>query len=157
MSSAGQLSDLYAEFSKDVQFFLVYCREAHPIDGKNPGSKPVEDPISDAERRSVAKKFVADMNLEIPTLLDGVDDAVGKAYASHPDRLYLIGKDGLVAYAGDRGPFGFEPRELAEAIEDELFRIEAKQSAKDKPAKKKVGKSKSDRKKSAKKGPSYIR
>ena len=112
-----------------MQFFLVYCREAHPIDGNNPGRKAVEDPITDAERRSVAKQFVADMNLEIPALLDGIDDAVSKAYASHPDRLYLVGQDGLVAYAGDRGPFGFAPRELVEAIEDELFRLEAKEPA----------------------------
>ena len=66
------------------------------------------------------------MNLKLPALLDGVDDAVGRAYASHPDRLYLIGKDGLVAYAGDRGPFGFKPRELREAIEDELLLIKSK-------------------------------
>ena len=83
----------------------------------------VEDPLTDAERRGVAEKFVADMDLQIPALLDGVDDAVGKAYASHPDRLYLIGKDGRVAFAGERGPFGFEPILLREAIEDELVRI----------------------------------
>lgn len=100
---------------------MVYCREAHPIDGKNPGTKTViEDPISDQERREVARKFVADMGLEMPALLDGVDDAVSRAYASHPDRLYLIGKDGKVAYAGDRGPKGFSPKELRAAIQKEL-------------------------------------
>lgn len=104
-----------------MQFFLIYCREAHPIDGNNPGRKAVEDPITNAERRGVAAKFVADMDLALPALLDGVEDAVGRAYASHPDRLYLIGKDGLIAYAGDRGPFGFKPQELREAIEDELM------------------------------------
>ena len=86
----------------------------------------MEDPISTAERREVAAKFVADMNLKLPALLDGVDDAVGRAYASHPDRLYLIGKDGLIAYAGDRGPFGFKPGELRDAIEDELSLIQSK-------------------------------
>ena len=118
---------------------MVYCREAHPIDGNSPGRKAVEDPVSDAERRSVAAQVVAEMKLKIPALLDGIDDAVSLAYASHPDRLYLIGEDGRVAYAGDRGPFGFEPQELAEAIEDELFRLEAKEPAKEpakKPAKK---------------------
>jgi len=109
-----------------VQFLLVYCREAHPIDGQSPGRTVVEDPVTDVERREVAMKFVADMNLAIPALLDGVDDAVGRAYASHPDRLYLIGKDGRIAYAGDRGPFGFKPQELREAIEDELRLIKTK-------------------------------
>ena len=121
MSSAGQLSDLFEDYSDDVQFFLIYCREAHPIDGRNPGAKTVvEDPISDEERLKVARKFVADMGLEIPALLDGVDDAASRAYASHPDRLYLIGKDGKVAYAGARGPKGFSPKELRAAIATEL-------------------------------------
>lgn len=120
-----------------MQFFLVYCREAHPIDGSRPGPKEVEDPVSDEERREVAQHFVAEMKMPLPALLDGVDDAVGKAYASHPDRLYLIGKDGRIAYAGDRGPRGFKPRELEEAIEDELFRIanEPKKQKKSKPQK----------------------
>ena len=121
MSSAGQLSKLFEDYRDDVQFFLIYCREAHPIDGRNPGAKTlVEDPISDEERLKVARKFVADMGLEIPALLDGVDDAVSRAYASHPDRLYLIGKDGKVAYAGARGPKGFSPKELRAAIATEL-------------------------------------
>ena len=60
------------------------------------------------------------MGLEIPALLDGVDDAASRAYASHPDRLYLIGKDGKVAYAGARGPKGFSPKELRAAIQAEL-------------------------------------
>lgn len=121
MSSAGQLSKLFEDYRDDVQFFLIYCREAHPIDGRNPGAKTVvEDPISDEERRKVARKFVADMGLDIPALLDGVDDAVSRAYASHPDRLYLIGKDGKVAYAGARGPKGFSPKALGAAIVTEL-------------------------------------
>ncbi len=96
----------------------MYCREAHPIDGASPSTKTlVEDPVTNAERRDVAKKFVAEIGFAMPALLDQVDDAVSKAYASHPDRLYLIGKDGKIAYAGARGPFGFKPDELEKAIE----------------------------------------
>lgn len=98
----------------------------------------VEDPLTDKERREVAQKFVADMGLAMPALLDGVDDAVGKAYASHPDRLYLIGKDGLVAYAGDKGPMGFEPSLLREAIEDELVNIRQDAEVVHKPVQKKA-------------------
>ena len=119
------MSKLYDDFGTDVQFFLIYCREAHPVDGKNPGGRTlVEDPLTDAERRGVAVQFLEDLKLKTPALLDGVDDAVGKAYASHPDRLYLVGADGRIAFAGERGPFGFEPIQLREAIEDELLRID---------------------------------
>ena len=88
MSSAGQLSKLFADFGDDVQFFLIYCREAHPIDGKNPGAKTVvEGPVSDEERRDVARKFVADMGLEIPALLDGWRSGAKVVWAARRARL----------------------------------------------------------------------
>lgn len=103
----------------------MYCREAHPVDGTSPSTKTlVEDPVTNAERRDVAKKFVAEIGFAMPALLDGVDDAVSKAYASFPDRLYLVGKDGKVAYAGARGPFGFKPAELEKAIEVALAPVQ---------------------------------
>lgn len=49
-------------------------------------------------------------------MLDKVDDAVSRAYASHPDRLYLVGKDGRIAFAGAQGPQGLKPLQLKEAI-----------------------------------------
>lgn len=55
-------------------------------------------------------------------LLDDVDDAVALAYGGWPDRLYLIGRDGRVAFQGETGPAGFKPTELAHAIGSELVR-----------------------------------
>ena len=49
-------------------------------------------------------------------MLDNIDDKTSADYASHPDRLYLVGKDGKIAYAGDKGPFGFKPDLLEQAI-----------------------------------------
>ena len=37
-------------------------------------------------------------------------------YAAHPDRLYLVGKDGKLAWVGEQGPRGFRPNELEAAI-----------------------------------------
>ena len=76
----------------------------------------VEDPINDTERATVASTCVKDLNLPMPALIDRVDDKVGQAYSGWPDRLYLIGKDGKIAYAGDRGPFGFDPAAWEKAI-----------------------------------------
>ena len=80
-----------------------------------------EDPVSLLERRSVAQVCMTKLDLEpIPALVDGIDDAVNLAYAAHPDRLYLVGKDGNIAYHGFEGPFGFDVGELEAAIEVEL-------------------------------------
>jgi type I thyroxine 5'-deiodinase len=51
-----------------------------------------------------------------------LDDTVNKAYSGWPDRLYLVGKDGQVAYKGGPGPSGFKPLELELAIQKALQR-----------------------------------
>ena len=56
-------------------------------------------------------------------LVDEMDDAVNKAYAAFPTRLYLVGLDGRVVYAGGLGPFGFKPAELGEAIDKYPTRV----------------------------------
>jgi hypothetical protein len=59
----------------------------------------------------------------MPAVVDKLDDAVNQAYGGWPDRLYLVGKDGKIAYAGGQGPFLFKPDELEAAIEAELAKI----------------------------------
>ena len=111
---------MQAKYNDDVEFFVVYCREAHAADSSRPMGKDVEQPVSTKERRDVAIKFLDEMDLEMPALLDNIDDQTSRDYASHPDRLYLVGKDGKVAYAGGKGPRGFKPDELEQAIQKEL-------------------------------------
>jgi type I thyroxine 5'-deiodinase len=108
-----------------VQFYVVYIREAHPLDGRSPmggGDSPiVEEPVTLEERNAVATVCMTKLALEpMPALVDGIDNAVATAYAAAPDRLYLIGRDGNVAYRGGPGPFGFHPDELEAAIREEL-------------------------------------
>ena len=54
--------------------------------------------------------------MTMPLVVDEIDDRVGHAYSGMPDRLYLIDRAGRVAYKGGRGPFGFKPAELDQAI-----------------------------------------
>jgi hypothetical protein len=68
------------------------------------------------ERRKVAGMCEAGLQYGIRTYVDEMDDDVMTAYAAWPERLYLVGQDGRVAYAGGRGPFGFMPVELKHAI-----------------------------------------
>ena len=68
----------------------------------------------------MAQACAARLELTIPVLLDGLDDEVARRYGGWPDRLYLVGRDGRIAFQGGEGPFGFNPDELAAAIELEL-------------------------------------
>ena len=116
---------MWNRWGSEVKFFVVYIREAHALDSLVPlggGNHPVvEDPITFLERKSVAQVCMTKLALEpIPALVDEMDDRANRAFAAWPERLYLIGRDGRVAYRGDPGPGGFEPDELEAAIEKEL-------------------------------------
>ena len=95
------------------------------IDSRSPlggnGMPIVEDPINLNERKGVAQVCMSKLDLEpIPALVDDMQDTANNAYDAWPDRLFLIGRDGRVAYHGGRGPFGFSPDELESAIKAEL-------------------------------------
>ena len=62
------------------------------------------------------------LELSIPTLLDDMRNSTDLKYYALPDRLYLVGRDGRVAYRGAPGPWGFIAAELEQAIEDYLSR-----------------------------------
>ena len=102
---------------------LVYIREAHAIDSWLPMEfGMVEDPVTDQERHVLARRCTEELGFAMPAIVDGVDDAVNRRWHAWPERLFLIGKDGKVAYTGGPGPFEFLPDELESAIRTELGR-----------------------------------
>ena len=108
-----------------MAFFVVYIREAHPEEGwvvsvNRDMDIRVNDPTTDSERHDVAATCALRLKIQIPVVIDAIDDNIARAYGALPDRLYLIGKGGRVAFKGSEGPAGFRPKELALAIEKEL-------------------------------------
>ena len=49
-------------------------------------------------------------------MVDEINDKVGEAYSGFPDRMYLIDREGKVAYKGGRGPFGMQPGEFEQSL-----------------------------------------
>lgn len=104
---------------------MVYIQEAHPTDLWEMPSN-VRDgvlfasPRTDGERQEVASSCVRKLGIRIPALLDGIANVTERAYTGWPDRLYLIGRDGKVRFKSAPGPFGFEPKGLAEALSAEV-------------------------------------
>jgi len=89
----------------------------------NPRLKYIKDPTNIFERFQVANTCVNDLNISIPTLIDDMKNTTARAYKGHPDRLYLVGKDGKIAYQGAPGPMGFKTEEIAVALKAELKKI----------------------------------
>jgi type I thyroxine 5'-deiodinase len=59
---------------------------------------------------------VTRLGIKIPAVVDWFDDSTDKAYSGWPDRLYLIDRDGRIAFKSKPGPFGFKPDDLEAAI-----------------------------------------
>ena len=104
-----------------VEFLAVYVREAHPTDGWRSESNDragvvFAQPQSLAERIGIADQCCQSLHVTMPLLVDEIDDRVGHLYSGMPDRLYVIDRNGRIAYKGGRGPFGFKPGEMVQSL-----------------------------------------
>ncbi len=91
----------------------MYVQEAHPTDGWQVDSNVAEGILyqqhqSYDERVSVAATCQLDLNISVPVLVEQMDNAIDEAYGAAPERLYLIGRDGRVAYHGAARPHFFD-------------------------------------------------
>ena len=121
------MEEIYKQFRHQIEFFVVYVQEAHPTDGRQ-SEKNIKERIlyrqhqSFDEREQVAEVCSIDLHIPIPILVEEMDNAVDEAYGAAPERLYLIGTDGKVAYQGGAGPHFFDPDQWERAIESYLGR-----------------------------------
>jgi hypothetical protein len=81
------------------------------------------DPKTMEERRAVAGECESALQYGVHTYVDEMDDAVNLAYAAWPTRLYLVGLDGKIVYAGGLGPYDFRPAKLETAIKAYLANL----------------------------------
>ena len=104
---------------------MVYIQEAHPTDLWQLPSNVAEgvlfaSPRSAGERTVTARACVRKLNLQLPALLDGIDNRTERAYTAWPDRMYVIDRQGRVAFKSAPGPYGFSTKELERALQTEL-------------------------------------
>ena len=96
---APLLVDMSRRHQDKVRFVLVYLRESHAIDSyPRTEFELIEDPITDQERIALASRCAAALKLPFLTVVDRLDDRVGKAYRAWPVRMYLIGADRSVLH-----------------------------------------------------------
>jgi Iodothyronine deiodinase len=99
----------------------IYVREAHPLDGWRMESNDragiqIKQPREKSERDTVARKCCSTLGITMPLVVDQLNDYVGHLYSGMPDRMYVIDRDGRVAYKGGRGPFGYKPGEMEQSL-----------------------------------------
>lgn len=116
------MAEIYNRFRDRVEFFVVYVQEAHPTDGWQTESNVAEGILfrqhqNFEEREQVANTCSLDLRIPLPILIEEMDNAIDEAYGAAPERLYLIGANGRVAYQGGPGPQFFDLGEWEQAIE----------------------------------------
>jgi hypothetical protein len=127
MAQAGSLERLYQTYKDRVAFLLVYIAEAHPgsivsVPTKEGGKELqiIPPTATVGERLRNLRQFVALAGLTMPAVIDSEENAAKHAYAAWPDRLYVIGVDGKVAYKSAPGPRGFKVPELADWLSEHI-------------------------------------
>lgn len=104
---------------------MVYIQEAHPSDLWQLPSNVKDEVVFSSpktfdERVSVATACVRKLGIEFPALLDRIEDSTERDYTGWPDRLYVIDREGRIAYKSDPGPYGFAPSGMEEALKKTL-------------------------------------
>jgi len=99
----------------------VYIEEAHATDAWQAGSN-LEDKVLFAtpktfdDRAEIGATCVRDLKIDLPMVVDEIDNRTERAYTAWPDRLYVIDAEGRITYKSRPGPFGFEVAPLARAL-----------------------------------------
>ena len=96
-----RLNEIYGKYRDQVRFYVIYIREAHPDDGWRVPENlrqniRFREPRSEAERKAVATLCQINLDLQMPMLVDTIDNSVEESYIALPMRLYLIGRDGKI-------------------------------------------------------------
>ena len=100
--STTTINSLFEKYHEDVKFLMVYIREAHPIGGREvPNNQfKVNAPTTLSERCALAEDFNDRIQMQMPIVVDTIDDAVADVYAPWPNRLVVVDADGKIADVG---------------------------------------------------------
>jgi hypothetical protein len=132
-----RLKELYEQYREQVEFIVVYVKEAHALDrwalgrsrtqqwlhaaSGNPARTDVVEPVTLKQRRKVAASCQANLfDGVVPLYVDQMDNRVATLYTARPTRIYFIDRDGKVVYNPGIGPFGFSPDHLEPVIREHL-------------------------------------
>ncbi len=128
-----RLNEIYNTYRERVHFELIYIREAHSADGWVSPTNLYEEihynqPKTYSERMEMAGVCQINLGLELPMLIDTIDNATEEKYIAKPDRFFVIDGAGKILFNGAHGPAGFDPDAWEAAIAGALEATSAERS-----------------------------
>ena len=118
MEKLATIVRLSHEYETVADFVTIYIQEAHATDGwifQNNEYKIANH--MQMKDRFFAAQMLEEKNPAGHLVMDTMSDDVCKRYGAVPERLCIV-LDGTVAYFGERGPFGYKPREIEDWLKD---------------------------------------
>ena len=79
-----------------------------------------DSPGTDGARAAIATVCMKRYHFPFRMVLDTMDDATEANYIADPDRLYVVGADGTIAWKSGLGPFYFDVESWYEALKEEV-------------------------------------
>jgi hypothetical protein len=99
---------LYASYKDQIEFLIVYIREAHPEMLEEESVKGISDRPKDIDERVIlATACVTKFKFTVPMVIDSIAGKVDEDYKAKPVRTTITDRDGKVAYYAGPGPFDF--------------------------------------------------
>ena len=116
------MEELRQKYEDRAVFLTIYIKEAHPEDEWQMTVNEEQgvcytQPQNLADRVMIANDFIERFQYSMPLMVDPMENPAEEAYAAWPERLYVVGSDGQIAYKGRKGPFGFDPDDLDQGLE----------------------------------------
>jgi tetratricopeptide (TPR) repeat protein len=123
-TSATDLKRISGQYRDQVDFRLVYIREAHAQGTEAQWQSTINEregislspALNLSEKREHAELCVRKLNLPWSAIVDDMDDAAETAYQAWPSRIYVIDSDGRVVFNSRLGELEFRPSELEGAL-----------------------------------------
>jgi hypothetical protein len=91
------MEQLKAKYEKyGVEFVVVYVREPHPGE---PAYRKYRQPQTLEQRRQYARELAATRRMQATVVVDTMNDEVSERFGSLPNMVYVIDRQGAIAYS----------------------------------------------------------
>ena len=122
---APVLNALYERYHDRAEFLLVYIREAHGAGSWQSTINSREgidlaDAATFEQKRGYTASCVRKLKLPYTAVVDPFDNSTEKAYAAWPSRLYLVDKQGRVAFNSLLDELNFDAASLDTALQSAI-------------------------------------
>ncbi len=122
------MEELHGKYhDKGVEFFVIYSREPHA--GERKYFKKYSQHTSYEHKQRYARELVEEFGMKVPVLVDDLDETVAKSFGWMPNMVYVIDKEGRIAY---KASWTDQPR--VDKVLDDLLTEQARAEAVGAPA-----------------------